>query len=151
MLRRREKSSRVKRPVAVTVIAAAVIVLFFARLYRGISPLLRQRVISQGLPGPLYENGALTPLGWDLASSVFYLLLVVALVLTLIGFLRLRRWSWVVLMVWTGLSLGYALVQYFFRQPNYLVMASNTVIVLALSQRDVQIVFGIRAGGQEGL
>jgi hypothetical protein len=149
VFRRRQKSSHEKRPAEVTIIAVAMLGLFIARLYRVISPLVEQDVFRTGLGGPLFANGALTPLGWDMASSAFYLLLVVALALTLIGFLRLRRWSWLVLMVWTGFSLAYALWQYFLGQPNYLVMASDTVIAFALSQRDVQLVFGIRSAGQE--
>jgi len=33
---------------------------------------------------------------------------------------------------------------YFYRNPNYLVMASNAVIALALNQVDVQRIFQIR-------
>jgi hypothetical protein len=142
--RRRTKSNGTKRPVAVTVIAAAMAVLFLVRLNRAIIPLLEQDILSGGLSGPLLAGGALTATGWTLLTSAVYLLLVIALVLVLIGFLRLRRWSWVVLMVWTGLSLSLAILQYFYGQPNYLVMASDVVIALALAQSDVQKAFGIR-------
>ena len=118
--------------------------LFFARLSRALGPLIEQDILRSGLSEPLFANGSLTELGWTLLTSAFYLLLVIALVLVLIGFLRLRRWSWVVLMVWTGLSLAYALVQYFYGQPNYLVLGSDVVIALALAQSDVQKAFGIR-------
>jgi hypothetical protein len=149
MFKRRKKSSRTKRPAEVTVIAAAVIVLSLARFYRALSPLVQQGVFRNGLSGPLYVNGSLTQLGWDVVSGIYYFLLAVGLVVTLIGFLRLRRWSWLVLMVWTGFSLAYSLWQYFGGQPNYLVMASDTVIALAPSQRDVQLAFGIRSATQE--
>ena len=151
MFRRRASADHPKRPAEVTVIALAMLVLFVARLYRVLAPLLEQDVFRSGLSGPLFANGTPTHLGWDLASSASYLFLVVGLVLTLIGFLRLRRWSWLVLMVWTGISLAYALVQYFLGQPNYWVLASDTIIAFALSQRDVQHVFGIRSAGQEAL
>jgi hypothetical protein len=157
MFRRRNKSSPNKRPVAVTVIAAAMIVLFFVRLYNAVLPLVEQgvfrggpsAVLRAGFSGPFFSSGALTETGWVLLTGLFYLLLVFGLILTLIGFLRLRRWSWVVLMVWTGLSLALALTQYFYGQPNYLVMASDVIIALALSPSEVQKIFGIRAKAQE--
>ncbi len=62
----------------------------------------------------------------------------------LIGFLRLRRWSWVLLMAWTGISLVISLVDYFYSHPNYAVMASNVIIAFALNLPDVQRIFGIR-------
>ena len=65
-------------------------------------------------------------------------------IVVLIGFLRVRRWAWVVLMAWTGGSLAIGLIQYFYSNPNYLVMASNAVIALALNQVDVQRIFHIR-------
>jgi hypothetical protein len=147
--RRRQKTSRPKRPLAVTLIAAAMVVLFFARLYRALMPLIEREFFRGGLVGPFYAGFRLTEPGWVLLTSAFYLLLVIGLILTLIGFLRLRRWSWVVLMVWTGLSLTYALAQYFYGQPNYLVLASDTIIALALSQSEVQEIFGIRAKAPE--
>ena len=54
-------------------------------------------------------------------------------IVVLIGFLRLRRWSWVLLMVWTGISLVISLVDYFYSHPNYAVMASNVIIAFALN------------------
>ena len=62
----------------------------------------------------------------------------------LIGFLRLHRWAWVLLMAWTGVSLTITLINYFYSRPNYLVMASNIIIAFALSQAEVQRIFRIR-------
>jgi hypothetical protein len=73
-----------------------------------------------------------------------YLVLSLAGIVVLIGFLRMHRWSWVVLMAWTGISLTINLVEYFYSQPNYAVMASNMIIAFALNQADVQRIFGIR-------
>jgi hypothetical protein len=64
--------------------------------------------------------------------------------ITLIGFLRLHRWSWVLLMTWTGVSLVISLVDYFYSHANYIVMASNVIIAFALNIPDVQRMFGIR-------
>ena len=63
--------------------------------------------------------------------------------------MRLRTWSWVLLMAWTGLSLVISLVDYFYSQPNYAVMASNVIIAFALNIPDVQRVFGIRRDGDD--
>jgi hypothetical protein len=41
-------------------------------------------------------------------------------------------------MAWTGSSLAIGLIQYFYSNPNYLVMASNAIIALALNQVEVQ-------------
>jgi hypothetical protein len=94
--------------------------------------------------GPLYSGLKLTPLGDALATSISYLALSLAGIVVLIAFLRMHRWSWVVLMVWTALSLVITLVNYFYSEPNYLVMASNTIIAIALNQAEVQRIFGIR-------
>jgi len=47
-------------------------------------------------------------------------------------------------MAWTGSSLAVGLIDYFYSNPNYLVMASNAVIALALNQVEVQRIFQIR-------
>ena len=68
-------------------------------------------------------------------DSIFYFILAIGLVIVLIGFLRMRRWSWVVLMSWVGISMVTGLVDYFYSgHPNYVIMASDVVIAFALSQ-----------------
>ncbi len=133
-----------KRPPAVTVVAWAIVALFLIRLYQVVEPLVREGVFSRGINGPLLAGGRLTPLGSAVLSSGVYLLLSLAGVVVLIGFLRLKRWSWVVLMAWTGISLLIVLVNYFYSKPNYVVMASDTIIAFALNQADVLRIFGIR-------
>ena len=51
--------------------------------------------------------------------SASYLLQVLIGVVVLIGFLRLRRWAWVMLMAWTGISLVH-LADQLFLQPAQL-------------------------------
>ncbi len=86
----------------------------------------------------------MTALGNAILSSATYLVLSLAGIVVLIGFLRLRRWSWVLLMAWTGVSLIISLVDYFYSHPNYAVMASNVIIAFALNITDVQRIYGIR-------
>ena len=146
---RRKKSDRKKSPIAVSVIAVALVVLFLIRLYQVYEPLIRQNVFKNGLTGPLFTGWSLTSLGNDLLSSVTYLVLSLGGIFVLIGFLRLQRWSWVLLMAWTGVSLVISLVDYFYSHPNYAVMASNVIIAFALNITDVQRIFGIRSSSDE--
>jgi hypothetical protein len=141
---RRKKSDKKKSPMAVSVIAVALVVLFLLRLYQVYAPLIRHNFFRYGLGGPLFNGWSLTPLGSDLLSASTYLALVLAGIFVLIGFLRLHRWSWVVLMAWTGISLVISLVDYFYSHANYAVMASNVIIAFALNIPDVQRMFGIR-------
>jgi len=141
---KRKKSNKKKRPIAVSVIAVAIVALFLIRLYQVIEPLIRNQVFINGITGPFFTGWKLTVLGSALLSSATYLVLSVTGIVVLIGFLRLRRWSWVLLMAWTGVSLTISLVDYFYSHPNYLVMASNVIIAFALNIADVQRIFGIR-------
>ena len=142
---KRKKSQRKKRPIAVSVIAIAIVVLFLVRLYQVFNPLFLHQVFSNGITDPLMIGWQFTSLGGVLVSSGGYLLLSIAGIVVLIAFLRLRRWSWVMLMAWTGLSLIISLVDYFYSRPNYVVMASNVIIAFALNIKDIQLLFGIRA------
>jgi ABC-type multidrug transport system fused ATPase/permease subunit len=141
---RRKKSNKKKSPIAVSVIAVAIVVLFLIRLYQVYEPMIRHNFFKNGISGPLFSGLSLTPLGNDLFSSISYLILSLAGILVLIGFLRLQRWSWVLLMAWTGASLVIALVDFFYSHANYVVMASNVIIAFALNLPGVQRVFDIR-------
>jgi len=142
---RRKKSSKKKSPIAVTVIAMAIVVLFLIRLWQVFEPLVRQEIFKNGITTPLHIGWRLTALGNALLYSVSYLVLSVAGIIILIGFLRLHRWSWVVLMAWTGVSLVISVVEYFYSRANFAVMASNVIIAFALNIPDVQVIFGIRS------
>ena len=101
-------------------------------------------VFENGFTTPLFQGVGPTPLGRAVLTSGAYLVQVIVGIVVLIGFLRLRRWAWVVLVAWTGISLCITLINYFYSRPNFLVMASNAIIVFALSQADVQRIFRIR-------
>jgi hypothetical protein len=142
--KKRNKSSRKKSPIAITIIAVAIVVLFVIRLYQVFEPLFRAQIFQNGLTGPFPFGWHLTVMGRMLASSITYMVLSLAGIVVLIGFLRLKRWSWVLLMVWTGISLVISLVDYFYSHANYAVMASNVIIAFALNMTDVQQIFGMR-------
>jgi hypothetical protein len=149
---KKKKTKGKKRPIAVTVIGAAIIVLFIVRLYQIFWPLYEMGIFQLGEFGLLYTSEGLTNMGRALLDSAFYFILAIGLVIVLIGFLRMRRWSWVVLMSWVGISMVTGLVDYFYSgHPNYVIMASDVVIAFALSQADVQRIFGIRMDIGESL
>ena len=136
--------SRKLRILAPTIIAVAIVVLFLLRLFQVFEPLFRAQIFQNGLTGPFLFGWHLTAMGRMLVSSVTYAVLSLAGIVVLIGFLRLKRWSWVLLMAWTGGSLVISLVDYFYGNPNYIVMASNVIIAYALNMNDVQVIFGLR-------
>lgn len=140
-----------KRPMAVSIIAWAIFVLFVVRLYQVFDPLVQTGVFEHGFDAPLTDGLRFTTLGRAALTSVSYSLLSLAGLVVLVGFLRMRKWAWVVLMVWTGVSLTTTLIDYFYRQPNYVVMVSDVIIVFALNQSDVQRIFGIRTAQGEFL
>ena len=142
---KRKKSYRKKRPIAVSIIATAIVVLFLVRLYQVVVPLIQQQVFINGISSPLFVDGSLTPLCMAIITSAVYLILSALGIIVLVGFLKVRRWSWVVLMAWTGISLTISLIDYFYRRPNYIVMVSNVIIAFALNQADIQRIFGIRS------
>ena len=142
---------RRKRPLAVTIVAWTILVMFFVRLYQVFEPLAETGVFEHGNTEPLFEGGWFTPFGFAMLTSAAYAALSLSGIIVLIGFLRMKRWSWVVLMVWTGISLTISLFDYFYRETNYIIMASDTIVALALNQADVQRIFGIRTDPGERL
>lgn len=142
---------RRKRPVAVTIVAWTILIMFFVRLYQVFEPLVETGVFEKGITEPMFSRFWFTPLGIALLTSLTYAVLSLSGIVVLIGFLRMKKWSWVVLMVWTGMSLIITLFDYFYGEPNYVIMASDTIVAFALNQADVQRIFGIRTDPGERL
>ncbi len=148
-MRERRKVWKKKRPAAVTIVACGILVLFAVRLYEVFQPLLRMNLLEEGIHDPLTRGMSLTPVGSAVVASASFLLGALVGIVLLVGFLSLQRWAWVLLMAWTGLSLSLSLINYFYGRPNYIIMASDVIIALALSQSDVQHIFGIRTDPNE--
>ena len=148
-MRERKKDWQKKRPIAVTVVGWGIVLLFLIRLYQVFQPLISMDILGHGIQGPLTTGLRLTALGDAVVVSASYLLQALVGIVVLIGFLRLQRWAWVMLMAWTGISLCITLVNYFYSRPNYLVMASDVIIAVALSQSDVQRIFRVRIDPNE--
>lgn len=103
--------------MAVSIIAWAIVVLFVVRLYQVFEPLAQTGVFEYGFDTPLTNGLHLTVLGRAVLTSVSYSLLSLAGLVVLVGFLRMHKWAWVVLMVWTGISLITTLIDYFYCKP----------------------------------
>jgi hypothetical protein len=149
---RKKNKVREKRPIAVTVTAIVIVVLFFVRIYQSVKPLIKEQVLKNIYTAPIFLDGTLTPHGQAVIESLLYLILAIGLIIVLLGFLKMRRWSWVFLMTWVGFSLIVGLEDYFyFGTPNYVIMVSDVIIAFALSQSDVQRIFGIRSDTGENI
>ena len=152
MFKRRRTKGK-KRPIAVTVIGTAIVVLFVVRLYQVFKPLYGAGLLQGEFIGqPLFASMTFTEAGKAMLEGIFYFSLAVGLVVVLIGFLRMHRWSWVMLISWVCISMVVGLVDYFyFGDPNYVIMASDVVITFALVQADVARIFGVRTDVGEDL
>ncbi len=144
-----------KRPIAATIIILLVLGEIALRLYWVLHYTLQSGIWLTGLPGVLWEAGKPTSAGLDLAAAVFRLQWLLVAIVVLIGLLRLRRWSWVMLVVWVSYSLSVGLLHYLYRADipftiaDFAVMAADAVMVFALNQFDVQRIYGIRRDDAE--
>ena len=81
----------------------------------------------------------------QLAQGIFHIALGVGALVAAIGALRLRPWGWAAFMTWAVIGLTHQVLRYlFFDDANFVDMAVNTFVVLALSPLDVQIAFRLR-------
>lgn len=62
-------------------------------------------------------------------------------IIIVIGFWRLHRWAWYLVMISAGITMAVDLWQYFRGNPYFLSMFINVAIVLYLNQREVQQAF----------
>ncbi len=147
---RTRKGHREKRPIAVTIIVLLVIGEILLRLNWVTQYALETKLWLNGIPWPLWEAGWLTDAAMEFATAAFRLFWLLVAIAVLVGLLRMRRWSWVALVVWVGISLSVGILHYFYRsiseftQSDYAVMAADMVMVFALNQLEVQRIFGVR-------
>jgi hypothetical protein len=66
------------------------------------------------------------------------------LALSCLNFFRLRRWSWIALVVWVTINITADLITYFYTLANFFSMLVNVIVAFSLLQSEVQIIFGIR-------
>jgi hypothetical protein len=146
----KRKSNRKKRPIAVTIIAFVAIGEILLRLYWVARTAIAYAIWEKGFPSPLWQSGGLTQAGSDVSLVAFRLLWFIVGSIVLIGLMRMKRWSWVTLIVWVGISLTIGIIRYFYRDgtsfgpADYAVMAADVVLVFVLNQSEVQRIYGIR-------
>jgi len=121
------------------------------RIYWVVSTVVHLDLLEKGIPWPWWEAGGLTAAGAGMSVTVFRLLWVLVGIVVLVGLLRMRRWSWVLLMVWVGFSLAVGILHYFYRSGwafgpfDYVVLAADMLLAFVLNQADVQRIYGIRS------
>ncbi|NTW09312.1 MAG: hypothetical protein HGA28_07070 [Anaerolineaceae bacterium] len=154
----RERSKRRKhrkRPLAATIIVLLAIGEILLRLYWVTDYVLKTRLWESGLSFPFWDGQSVTPAGLDFSASAFRLLWLLVAIVVLIGLLRMKRWSWVMLVFWTSISLSIGILHYFYRSlspfnpADFAVMATDMLLVFALNQSDIQRLYGIRKDDSE--
>jgi len=149
MQRSNRKRTR-KRPIAVTIIVLLVIGEIVLRLYWVAHYVLDNRIWATGVPWPLWGVNWFTAAGSEFATAAFRLLWLLVSFAVLAGLLGMKRWSWVMLVAWTGISLSVGILHYLYRAnypftpADFAVMAADMVLVFALNQEEVQHIYGIR-------
>lgn len=122
----RDRPARRKRPAPVTLVAVLALAVSAYSLFWGVV----------GVRG--HEET-------QAVEAVLYLVLGVATLVASVGAFRMRPWGWATFMTWNVVGLTHQVLRYFFfDDPNYLDLAINTFVVLALSPIEVQIAFGLR-------
>jgi hypothetical protein len=150
MAKTKKRSYHRKRPIAVTIIALLLVGEVLLRLYWVAHAALSLDLLGKGFPWPLWEGGGLNAAGVELGMAAFRLIWALVGLAVLIGLLRMRRWSWVALVVWVGFSLALGLLHYSyhnswpFAPSDFAVLAADMVLAFALNQSDVQRIYGIR-------
>jgi len=115
-------------------------------------PLILVRVTQVLMGGQLIAAigaGVTDPASWLSSQGIDRLALMLIAPLALlslvagIAILRLKRWAWVVLMLFLVLALLLNLVRSYFQQPEYGLMLIYAVLVLILNQPDIRQAFRI--------
>jgi hypothetical protein len=150
MSKPRGKNRRRKQPIAVIIIALLLVFEVLLRLFWVANTGMHLHILENGFPGPWWGAGRLTATGAEMGVAAFRLLWALVGIVVLVGLLRMRGWSWVLLMVWVGFSLAVGVLHYFyhgnwaFSASDYVMLAADMVLAFALNQADIQRIYGIR-------
>lgn len=60
------------------------------------------------------------------------------------GMWYLKRWAWLMVMIFSGINLTYALFRYFNDNPDYISMLVNVAVIFYLNDRSVQHAYARR-------
>lgn len=145
----REKTR--KRPVAVTVVAAITLVAALLALTLALAALGPAGLWEEARTVPLFAGLRLTKTGDLFFRALIQLTFGVVTIALSIGLFGVRRWAWVGLMAWTGMNLALNLVRYWYRQPDYLSVLFDVVVIFTLNLAEVQEAFGVHRRVDDGL
>lgn len=74
--------------------------------------------------------------------------IIIVWVLVIFGMWYLQRWAWLTVMIFSGITLTYALFRYFNDDPDYISMIVNVAVIFYLNDRSVQRAYARRIEGQ---
>ena len=148
MPRIKQNTGKKKRPIAVVIISLLLLAMIGLRVYWVYGAALAYDLFNGWTNIPLWQNGP-TQAAMDLAVGAFRLSWAITALVVLIGIYKMKRWGWVMMIMWVGTSLIIGLVRYFnsatLYSSDYFVMATDTVLAYILNQTDVQVIYGIRS------
>jgi hypothetical protein len=133
---------RRKRPIAVTLAGSVALIVAFFHIYHGFIQL--HLVIPSSIEivfNTMRSTLAFIQFSW---KPVIELFLSILALFVLLNFFRLRRWTWIALVLWVTINITVDLITYFYAIANFLSMVVNVILAFSLLQSDVQIIFGIR-------
>jgi len=133
---------RFKRPVAVTLAGSIALAVAAFHIYHGLNQLLSWDVFARGYL--FYSADLAMELILRAWKNFIELGLSLLALVILLGFFRLRRWSWVFLVLWVTINIVVDLMTYFYSNANFLSMIVNVTVAFSVLQDDVQAIFGIR-------
>ncbi len=133
-----------RRPLAVTLIGCLLILICLMYVIEGVTGLSTTGMLKNALANTFNTQGALSLQAQTALENTLDLLRGGVALILLIGFFRLRRWAWVGIMLWTALALLRQLFHVFVGEPTYFWMFLEVLAVFALTQSDVQKIFGIK-------
>jgi hypothetical protein len=79
--------------------------------------------------------------------TVVHILIIVVWVFLIIGMWFLRRGAWLLLMIFTGVTLTFGLVRYFEGDPGFFDMVVSVAVAFYLNDRSVQRAYARRTPG----
>jgi len=148
---KKRRSRNLIRPPSLSVAALAVLVSVLIYIARIVLDLKRAGAGEGLLRSAWLLEGRLTPWGQTGILGVLQILLSGFALLLLFSLLRMRRWAWIALMLWSIGSLLVNLILYFYGHPNYPNMFLMVVIVFSLAQGEVLAALGIRRRSDESV
>ena len=148
---KKRRKRNLTRPPSISVAALAVLVSVLIYIARVVLDLKQAGGGVGLLRSEWLLDGRLTSWGQAGVFGVLQILLAGFALLLLFSLLRMRRWAWIALMLWSIGSLLVNLILYFYGHPNYPNMFLMVVIVFSLAQGEVLAALGIRRRSDESV